>query len=98
MSNLRPINGTIETVLHVLEPNVDSEIEDLYESDEEEGDLLEVPLPQRIEDKVTEYKGIEEELNVLPEPDDQIDPEDQSISRNSGNSLPSLSEYSDHVF
>ena len=55
MSNSRPIYSTIETVLHVLEPNVDSEIEDLYESDEEEGDLLEVPLPQRIEDKVTEY-------------------------------------------
>ena len=82
--------STIETVLHVLEPNVDSEIEGLYESDEEEGDLLEVPLPQQIEDKVTEYKETEEELNVLPEPDDQIDPEDQSVSRNSGNSLPSL--------
>ena len=37
-------------------------------------------------------------MNVFSEPDDQIDPEDQSVSRNSGNSLPSLLEYSDHVF
>ena len=83
--------STAEAIFHVLEPAIESEIEDLDDSDEESEPMV---APRRIEDTATEYEeevtGNDEDHNDLSATDVSQD-EQQSVD----NPLPS---FSDHAF